>query len=186
MSRGKRGRRPSPAGEAVGCRPRGEEGPGVGGGSGERRPAPVPRCWESCARGSPGRGGAPSLTALCRPPPPPGCRRGGSSRRGLVRGCRGGVLVPSRRRRERGREGGSRGRAAVGSACGGVREGGDGKRVLGRGWLRRSGEGGGVSLGAGPGALWRGKGRFPRRGGKRGSLPTAACPGPVLGSFAAA
>lgn len=29
-----------PRGEAVGCRPRGEEGPGVGGGSGERRPFP--------------------------------------------------------------------------------------------------------------------------------------------------
>lgn len=30
----------------------------------------------------------------------------------------------------------------MGLACGGVLEGGDGKRVLSRGWLRRSGEGG--------------------------------------------
>lgn len=71
---------------------------------------------------------------------------------------------------------GGRGFGVRGSA-----EGGDGKRVLSRGCLRRSGKGESCS------GLARGRwGRdyFHREVG--GSVPTAACPGTVLGSFAAA
>lgn len=58
----------------------------------------------------------------------------------------------------------------------------------GRGWetcpqpgLAEAERGGGVSLGAGPGALWRGKGLFPRQGG--GVFPHGRLPGPRPGKF---
>lgn len=71
----------------------------------------------------------------------------------------------------------------MGLACGGVLKGGDGKRVLSRGWLRRSGVGGSLS-GLARGRCAGGRDYLSTEGG--GDLSPRCSPRPVLGSLGAA